>query len=24
VTAHTEATFTHSVCQQCLQKHYPE
>ena len=24
VTAHTEASFTHSVCHDCLEKHYPE
>jgi hypothetical protein len=24
VTAHSEASFTHSLCQQCLEKHYPE
>ena len=24
VTAHTEASFTHSVCHECLEKHYPE
>jgi len=24
VTSHTEASFTHSLCHDCLQKHYPE
>jgi len=24
VTAHTEASFTHSLCHDCLEKHYPE
>lgn len=24
VAAHTEASFTHSVCRDCLEKHYPE
>jgi len=24
VTANTEASFTHSVCHECLEKHYPE
>jgi len=24
VTSHTEASFTHSLCNECLEKHYPE